>query len=169
MTKRLKYTLRAPLTDSGTISTAGTVTTVSVNYAYVSFVVPGTPRPQGSMRAFRKRGKTIVTSDNRKLKPWRKQVAEYAMIAMHSHGKTCMQGPVDVLLKFYFARPKSVSVMKRPVMTVKPDIDKLIRSVCDSMTGVVYRDDAQVVKVTALKQYTLDLECVEVWVQGALP
>jgi Holliday junction resolvase RusA-like endonuclease len=35
----------------------------------------------------------------------------------------------------------------------KPDIDKLIRSTFDSMTGVLYRDDSQVVQVRATKVY----------------
>ena len=59
-----------------------------------------------------------------------------------------------VSLGFAFLRPKSVSKKKRPYVTVKPDVDKLARAVLDAMTGVVFRDDAQVVKLEVEKQYS---------------
>jgi Holliday junction resolvase RusA-like endonuclease len=37
--------------------------------------------------------------------------------------------------------------------TVPPDLDKLIRAVLDGLTGVAYKDDGQVVKITAVKIY----------------
>ena len=49
---------------------------------------------------------------------------------------------------------KPASKPKRVIHpTVKPDVDKLCRAVLDSLTGVGYEDDAQVVRVTAEKQY----------------
>jgi Holliday junction resolvase RusA-like endonuclease len=37
--------------------------------------------------------------------------------------------------------------------TVPPDLDKLIRAVLDGLTGVAYKDDGQVVRITAVKIY----------------
>ena len=37
--------------------------------------------------------------------------------------------------------------------TVKPDVDKLSRSVLDALTGIVWVDDAQVVDKTVRKRY----------------
>jgi Holliday junction resolvase RusA-like endonuclease len=34
-----------------------------------------------------------------------------------------------------------------------PDLDKLVRAILDSLTGVVWRDDAQVVDIVARKVY----------------
>jgi Holliday junction resolvase RusA-like endonuclease len=38
--------------------------------------------------------------------------------------------------------------IKRPK---KPDIDNLIKSVCDGLNGVAYKDDSQIVKLTSSK------------------
>jgi Holliday junction resolvase RusA-like endonuclease len=54
---------------------------------------------------------------------------------------------------FYLDRPSSVSTVKRPYPTVPPDLDKLIRGVGDSLTGVVYDDDSQVIRTLAWKVY----------------
>ena len=56
----------------------------------------------------------------------------------------------EMALLFCFEKPKSV---KREHMTVKPDIDKLIRSILDSCTGILYKDDSQVHYVSARKIY----------------
>jgi len=49
----------------------------------------------------------------------------------------------------YVPKPKYVDVM--PAMM--PDIDKLVRAVMDSLSGLAYRDDAQVIILTASKVY----------------
>jgi len=115
----------------------------------VKFVVYGTPRPQGSMRAFFRPGMkhAVITSDNAKLKPWRQQITETA-IAL---GITPVEGPIVLVMDFFFTRPKSAK--KRVGMTVKPDSDKLARGCLDALTGVAYRDDSQVVDVHARKHY----------------
>lgn len=59
--------------------------------------------------------------------------------------------PVRVELVFYFTRPKSV---KRDYPSVKPDIDKLCRTVLDAATGRLFKDDSQVVILNARKEYT---------------
>ncbi len=38
-------------------------------------------------------------------------------------------------------------------VTVKPDLDKLVRAIMDSLSSVVWRDDAQVAQVRATKLY----------------
>jgi len=119
----------------------------------IRFVVHGTPVPQGSTRAFIPKGwkRAIITTDNTKLKPWRQQVSGTAasldVEAFPAHV------PVTVTLDFYFARPKTASVKKRPGMTTKPDVDKLIRACFDACKGILFHDDAQIVSVAARKFY----------------
>jgi Holliday junction resolvase RusA-like endonuclease len=36
---------------------------------------------------------------------------------------------------------------------VAPDLDKLVRAVLDALTAVAYRDDGQVTRITATKEY----------------
>ena len=50
-------------------------------------------------------------------------------------------------------RPKTVKVRKRPLPIVKPDLDKLVRSVLDALSGVVFADDAQVTGLLTVKRY----------------
>jgi Holliday junction resolvase RusA-like endonuclease len=40
-----------------------------------------------------------------------------------------------------------------PAPIGKPDVDKLCRSVMDALTGIAYKDDAQVTSLTAVKIY----------------
>lgn len=115
----------------------------------VEFFVPGTPVPQGSMVPFicAGTGKARTKATNKeKLNPWRTTVSLFARGAW----KKPINSPVRVSLRFVINRKKSV---KRPVPSVKPDIDKLVRAVLDGMTGVVFDDDARVVGLEATKEY----------------
>lgn len=128
----------------------------------VSFTVYATPVPQGSMKSFIIKGKwgakdrSIVTSDNKKLKPFRGQVTETAMAVLSEKGIAQpfagKHVPVSILADFYLAKPQSVA-KKRVHPSVKPDLDKLIRSLCDAMTGVIFSDDAQIVEFNVRKKY----------------
>lgn len=118
----------------------------------IAFWVPGIPAPQGSMRAFMPRGSRlpVVTGDNPKTKPWR---ASVAYCAMQARGKRPLyQGPVMLQASFYLPRPKSLP--KKVVDAIKkPDLDKLVRGVCDALKGVVWEDDSQVTSIVAIKNY----------------
>ena len=59
---------------------------------------------------------------------------------------------MEVNIVWTIAKPRSTPKrVTRP--TKKPDTDKLLRAVLDSLTGIGYEDDAQVVRVIAEKQY----------------
>ncbi len=68
-------------------------------------------------------------------------------------GTMAEDGYVTMTMLFTFVRPKSVKAKKRPDMTVKPDLDKLCRTVLDALTGVAYKDDSQVIGIIANKRY----------------
>lgn len=127
----------------------------------LDFIVYGKPEPQGSARAFVRNGKAIVTSDNKKLRPFRSELTRVALDRAGDASLPLFPDAVTVVLTFFFARPKSAK--KRGFPSVKPDLDKLVRAVLDSLTGVAFRDDAQVVHVTASKLYG-DVEGVRVQV-----
>ena len=122
----------------------------------ISFTVHGTPQPQGSAKAFIPKGwkRAVITSDNKKLKPWRQDVAAMAseqmqLSVMHGHPLECA---VAVTCRFFFPKPKSTSKRITRKIT-KPDVDKLLRAALDSMTGIVFRDDAQVVESHIYKEF----------------
>lgn len=118
----------------------------------IVFTVYGTPRPQGSKRSFphSKTGEIVMVDDNENLKSWRQEMAWTAWQHRPPKPLIC---PIYIIARFYFARPKSVSVKKRPHMTTTPDLDKLQRALFDALTGTIIKDDSQVVFVTAFKEY----------------
>lgn len=120
----------------------------------ISFTVYGTPKPQGSTRAFIPKGwkRAIITTDNKKLKPWRQEISGIASMQVANRELILSNdAPRYIDLKFYFQRPKSAK--NREGMIVKPDIDKLVRGVLDSLTGILFRDDSLIVSVKAEKHY----------------
>lgn len=121
------------------------------------FTVHGRPQPQGSKRHVGN-GRMVESSKN--LRPWRQQVTDTAFVEC---GRMPYSGngteAIAITVWFYFARPKSAK--KRLYPTVKPDIDKCLRAILDSLTGICYKDDAQVVQVRTEKSYS-DMERVEI-------
>jgi crossover junction endodeoxyribonuclease RusA len=115
----------------------------------VEFFVAGIPIQQGSSRAFVVKGRAVITSDTRRgLKDWRSDIAFEA----RRHFTTLWQGPVAIDVTFVMPRPKSLAKKyERPWQTTRPDADKLLRALFDSLKGVAYLDDAQVAMVTLCK------------------
>lgn len=120
----------------------------------LAFTVFGVAQPKGSAKAFVPKGWTraVVTSDNAKNKGWQQLVAESASRAIGAEPRALHTGPVHLDVTFYLPRPKSLP--KRVTDHLKkPDLDKLVRSVKDALTKVVWQDDSQVVTLTAAKTY----------------
>lgn len=115
----------------------------------IAFTVPGQPAPQGSHKAIFRRGMRfpIVTDDNPRTRPWRALVS---LVASQHRPADLITGPVRLTARFFFSRPKS---SRREHHTVRPDVDKTLRSTFDSLTGVLWVDDSQVVEVSTSKAY----------------
>lgn len=119
--------------------------------------VAGVPEPQGSARAFVRGRRAIVTTANPRLHGWRELVTHGVHAALPD-GWRLLEGPVAVTLVFKLPRPPSVP-KRRTYPTTRPDVDKLTRAVLDALTGLAFTDDAQVVMVTAMKLYAVDVPC----------
>jgi len=112
--------------------------------------VPGLPISQGSKKAFQRGSKIVLVESAAGLKSWREAVAR----AAQAQGRTILDTEaVTLSLMFMLPAPKK-PVRRYP--TTKPDLDKLIRAIADSLTGVWYKDDSQIVKLQAEKCYTTD-------------
>lgn len=121
----------------------------------ISFHVLGIPQPKGSTKAFMRPGMRfpVVTNDNLKSKPWADTIRLVAQ--QHAPAEGPWDGPVELSVWFYMVRPKSLP--KKIVHHVKkPDLDKLVRNLKDSLKGVIYFDDSQVMHVQATKTYSTD-------------
>ncbi len=131
--------------------------------------VEGIPVTQGSMQGFCINGHVNMVHQNEKeLTRWRKHIAdEYRKQSGLFFDK---HQAVQIEARFYLPRPKSVKISKRPLPSVKPDADKMLRGLFDALTGVAYVDDAQVCKASVEKRYADDEghPCgVEFWIHEA--
>jgi Holliday junction resolvase RusA-like endonuclease len=123
----------------------------------IAFRVTGTAAPQGSKRHV---GGGRMIESSKALGPWRERVHAKAVETMVGPPITL---PVRLSVRFTFMRPRShyrsgrfqhlVKPNAPPVMMSQPDLSKLIRAIEDALTGVVYRDDAQIVQLYAEKVY----------------
>ena len=126
----------------------------------IEFFVPGIPRPGGSKRflGFGKRtGRAILVDDCKRNKEWRAMVA---FTAVQNHRGSPLEGPLSLSVVFVLPRPKSHftprGILRRSAPrfpTVKPDRTKLLRAVEDALTGILWRDDAQIVGGPVEKVY----------------
>lgn len=135
----------------------------------LAFVAYGRPQPGGSKRAVPVRrngiatGRINVIDAGKHTMVWRQEVASAAAIAMRARRLELLRGPLMLDVVFYFARPRGhygtganadrVRLGAPRYPSVKPDCTKLIRAVEDALTGVCWRDDAQVVQQVAGKFY----------------
>lgn len=129
----------------------------------ISFTVHGTPAPAGSKRGFynAKAKRVIITDDSQRSRPWKAQIADAAAEAMN--GRDLLEGPLLLEVTFWMPRPKghfntkgelNAAGRRTSHPAVKPDLLKLTRALEDAISGVVYRDDAQIVTETLQKAYT---------------
>ena len=132
---------------------------MSSNMASGSFLVYGTPRPQGSKRLVTsKAGKTVMIEQSRYVRRYRRNISEMAKATF----AIPFDRAVTVDIVFRFRRPhshylKSGKLSKlgerKTYMTSRPDLDKLVRSVLDGLSGVAFVDDSQVIAVRAWKEW----------------
>ncbi len=126
------------------------------------FTIRGIPAPQGSKSAFVVNGKAVMRESSKNVKGWRQAVS---FVLQDWQGAT-YQGPVSVSVTFLMPKPKSAR--KRDVYAAKrPDIDKLCRAMLDAMTGIVFRDDGQVVDLQARKEYAIEMPWAGAYVEVA--
>lgn len=113
------------------------------------FWVPGKPVPQGSKRGFVAGSRAVLVDVNREsLGAWRSAVALAAAEA--AAGREII-GAIELEAEFFLTPPIST---RRTYPSVRPDLDKLVRSLMDGLTGSgIWHDDAQVVRMTVGKSY----------------
>jgi Holliday junction resolvase RusA-like endonuclease len=132
----------------------------------ISFRVDGKAQTAGSKRAFpfkRKDGRlgVAVSDDNPRSKDWKLAVAWTARQAVGA-GFAPLRCALEVEFTFYRARPASHKVGKggpnkgwreHPFPTSRPDVLKQARAIEDSLSGVLWHDDSQIVTETLRKRW----------------
>jgi Holliday junction resolvase RusA-like endonuclease len=127
----------------------------------IAFTVLGRPQQKGSKRVLSRPGQRArVVDANVRARPWADRVSAAARDVYRAE---LIRDAVAVELEFFFARPKShfgsgrnagtVLASAPRHMIVMPDIDKLARCAVDALTGVVFKDDAQVCEMRLRKSF----------------
>lgn len=153
---------------TGTLSIAFEGETVEVSpRREISFDVLGTPAPKGSVRAFYKAGmkRAVVVKDNsERQRSWDASVRDQALLVVGDRAEPVfVNTPLSIEIEFRLARP-SGHWSTKPGGGLKPsaprfpavsrfDWDKLSRSTCDALKGVLYDDDGRIVDAIVRKRY----------------
>lgn len=126
----------------------------------VAFFVPGIPRPGGSKRAFMRPGMrfpVITDVGGEHTKNWR---AVVALAARGAYEGLPLTGPLNLSVKFVMPRPKAhyrANGELKPnaphFVTKAPDCTKLLRSLEDACTGILWVDDSLIVEQSASKVF----------------
>lgn len=119
-----------------------------------SFVIPGEPVAKGRPRVT-SRGIAYTPAKTKNYETLVKELywAQYA-------GFGLMQGPLKLSVRAYFQIPKSASKKRRIAMQEgkerplkRPDVDNVIKAIADSLNGIAYGDDSQIVTATIEKYW----------------
>lgn len=141
-----------------------------------TLTVFGTPEPAGSKRAVTWHAKdgrsgTNVVDANPRAAKWKDQVAQEAGKIWEGH--RLIDEPLEVRFTFFVARPKGHYGTKGNLLgsaprwpAKRPDALKLARGVEDALTGVLWRDDSQIVRELLEKRWGTP-ERVEIYVWAA--
>lgn len=120
------------------------------------FTIPGPARGQGSKRHV---GNGVMIEESRHLPAWRATVAAAAREAATRAGWTLTTGHCWLEVDVHVERPLTHHVGRDRARELRddapeyctrtPDLDKVLRAVCDALTKILWADDKQVVDITA--------------------
>ena len=130
----------------------------------VTFVVQSKAAPQGSKRHV---GNGVMIESSKRVKPFRQDVRFAAINAKPDDWDT--SGAFKIFVDFYFRRPMSHMTGKGELRKSAPmyptgrnvgDIEKLLRSVHDALSEVLFDDDSQVIACFCHKFYASESSTV---------
>lgn len=134
----------------------------------IKFIVSG--KPQGKARPrFRKIGNYVSTYNPKQTTDYEKLVKLSAIEQCKDKLNKQYTGLVKMSIKAYFKPNKSISKKQYDLLIgkeylKKPDSDNIAKIICDSLNGVVYKDDSQVAYLE-IEKYYAEEERVEVIIE----
>lgn len=125
----------------------------------IHFRVPGQPVGKGRPRIGKVRNHARMFTPEKTVN-YENLVAYAAQTAMA--GSALFEGAVGLDLRIECQIPASWSGKKQRAAaadevlpTTKPDVDNIVKAICDALNGVVWKDDVQVVDLAVTKRYAL--------------
>lgn len=126
------------------------------------FIIPGEPQGKGRAKVVRRENMPYPVA----ITPEKTVMYENLIKAMYMEryaGEPLMEGPLrmDVVARYTIPASVAKGNKKKARMmleggirpTKKPDIDNLLKAICDAGNGVIFRDDTQIVNLHAFKLY----------------
>ena len=130
-----------------------------------AFIVPGIPVAKGRPK-FVRAGKFVRAFTPTKTVRFEERVR----LSAEAAGVTPLEGPLELLIVALFPmRGQPLKRSRRPACwkATKPDADNLGKAVADSLNGIAYKDDGQVVRLSVVKMHAAQGQpagtYVEVW------
>ena len=127
-------------------------------------VVEGTIKGKARPRVFN--GRAITPKDTVNYENW-------IRINYREQDGRYIEGPIEARIFAYHKVPKSYSKKRIEAIregleypTKKPDIDNIVKIILDSLNGIAYKDDSQVVKLIVLKKWTEGIERIELGLES---
>lgn len=128
----------------------------------IIFTVPGVPVPKARPRFVRGHCFTPQKTTNYEAD------LKYYFLKSIDNLFTPLDCPIRLGIVAMFPMPKS-SLKKNDfgvcLKTTKPDLDNVIKSVCDGLNGVAWVDDARIYYITALKNNSIYQPCVKIKIE----
>ena len=131
----------------------------------VSFTIDGEPVGKARPRMNTRTGRAYTPDKTRIYE-------EYTKMLYRSKVKHYFEGYVRLTIKAFYgiARSDSKKIKEQKVNNTlrpskKPDIDNVIKLIADSLNGIAYKDDTQIVEIEAIKYYS-DNPRVEVTIEA---
>jgi Holliday junction resolvase RusA-like endonuclease len=126
----------------------------------IVILVPGAPVPKGRPRVTTRGGfaRAFTPAKTRRYEDLIRLEAGRVM-----EGRDQLQGPLSVKIRVFLPTPQAIAKHKtkgpaaemgdlRPI--TRQDVDNFCKAGLDSLNGIVWRDDSQVVELTVSKFYS---------------
>lgn len=122
----------------------------------IEFTIPGEPKGKGRPRLGRS-GHAYTPHDTA---TYENLVKVCFMQEFPNHAVIPAGVPVSVGIRAYYPIPKSTSKRNRLAIAMghllplkKPDLDNIMKIVCDALNGIAWHDDSQIVYALVAKYY----------------
>lgn len=123
----------------------------------IRFTVPGEPTGKGRPRVVKKNGFTRTYTPDKTVSY--ENLVKWVVTSADNFKP--ITGEIEASIKAMYKIPKSMSKKDRKLVdegklhpTKKPDLDNVAKIILDSLNGIAYSDDSQVVRLTVEKHYS---------------